>query len=140
MIRRPPRSTRTDTLFPYTTLFRSLGDHGHADIAGTPQYACDVQRAVAADIGNGRALISVMTVTRVKQRGGGDFLYIQRQGGRKGLHDRARLESVRDGAIAQGRPFALIMVVGIVSWQVYQCQNRACRSAERRVGKGCVRP
>src|SRR3546814_13441860 len=28
MIRRPPRSTRTDTLFPYTTLFRSHGlDH-----------------------------------------------------------------------------------------------------------------
>src|SRR3546814_13100862 len=26
MIRRPPRSTRTDTLFPYTTLFRSLTD------------------------------------------------------------------------------------------------------------------
>src|SRR3546814_4809661 len=26
MIRRPPRSTRTDTLFPYTTLFRSSGD------------------------------------------------------------------------------------------------------------------
>src|SRR3546814_19518708 len=25
MIRRPPRSTRTDTLFPYTTLFRSAG-------------------------------------------------------------------------------------------------------------------
>src|SRR3546814_5310295 len=33
MIRRPPRSTRTDTLFPYTTLFRSaLGRRvGHAD-------------------------------------------------------------------------------------------------------------
>src|SRR3546814_12511881 len=31
MIRRPPRSTRTDTLFPYTTLFRSgqaRADHG----------------------------------------------------------------------------------------------------------------
>src|SRR3546814_12019915 len=28
MIRRPPRSTRTDTLFPYTTLFRSLREHG----------------------------------------------------------------------------------------------------------------
>src|SRR3546814_11167665 len=27
MIRRPPRSTRTDTLFPYTTLFRSAVDH-----------------------------------------------------------------------------------------------------------------
>src|SRR3546814_3467981 len=28
MIRRPPRSTRTDTLFPYTTLFRSLAVEG----------------------------------------------------------------------------------------------------------------
>src|SRR3546814_4689828 len=28
MIRRPPRSTRTDTLFPYTTLFRSPGPQG----------------------------------------------------------------------------------------------------------------
>src|SRR3546814_18556163 len=28
MIRRPPRSTRTDTLFPYTTLFRSAGNYG----------------------------------------------------------------------------------------------------------------
>src|SRR3546814_14005721 len=28
MIRRPPRSTRTDTLFPYTTLFRSLRGNG----------------------------------------------------------------------------------------------------------------
>src|SRR3546814_20884282 len=36
MIRRPPRSTRTDTLFPYTTLFRSVracggGRHGKQD-------------------------------------------------------------------------------------------------------------
>src|SRR3546814_3843139 len=29
MIRRPPRSTRTDTLFPYTTLFRSGKRFGH---------------------------------------------------------------------------------------------------------------
>src|SRR3546814_14360523 len=33
MIRRPPRSTRTDTLFPYTTLFRSLADARRADQA-----------------------------------------------------------------------------------------------------------
>src|SRR3546814_2020864 len=33
MIRRPPRSTRTDTLFPYTTLFRSQGaDVGAVDV------------------------------------------------------------------------------------------------------------
>src|SRR3546814_5429319 len=30
MIRRPPRSTRTDTLCPYTTLFRSVADRPHA--------------------------------------------------------------------------------------------------------------
>src|SRR3546814_14118152 len=30
MIRRPPRSTRTDTLFPYTTLFRSYGRDGRS--------------------------------------------------------------------------------------------------------------
>src|SRR3546814_5564232 len=33
MIRRPPRSTRTDTLFPYTTLFRSIAD---PDVAAGP--------------------------------------------------------------------------------------------------------
>src|SRR3546814_10849202 len=39
MIRRPPRSTRTDTLFPYTTLFRSVevarvgaGEPGRGDV------------------------------------------------------------------------------------------------------------
>src|SRR3546814_2781263 len=31
MIRRPPRSTRTDTLFPYTTLFRSRDGREEAD-------------------------------------------------------------------------------------------------------------
>src|SRR3546814_13115041 len=36
MIRRPPRSTRTDTLFPYTTLFRSLHEvGGEEDRVGT---------------------------------------------------------------------------------------------------------
>src|SRR3546814_14455894 len=43
MIRRPPRSTRTDTLFPYTTLFRS----GHAmPTAQTPaQTECEMEAA-----------------------------------------------------------------------------------------------
>src|SRR3546814_9151316 len=43
MIRRPPRSTRTDTLFPYTTLFRSelvLGvDVDHGQIFGNVLFA-----------------------------------------------------------------------------------------------------
>src|SRR3546814_4172463 len=32
MIRRPPRSTRTDTLFPYTTLFRSVRRHAASGV------------------------------------------------------------------------------------------------------------
>src|SRR3546814_6529955 len=40
MIRRPPRSTRTDTLFPYTTLFRSDIPclHGQGLAAGAPAH------------------------------------------------------------------------------------------------------
>src|SRR3546814_20440235 len=49
MIRRPPGSTRTDTLFPYTTLFRSISDTpydasdigygwGMHDAGGNPNY------------------------------------------------------------------------------------------------------
>src|SRR3546814_3238190 len=34
MIRRPPRSTRTDTLFPYTTLFRSVRRHRDSHLVG----------------------------------------------------------------------------------------------------------
>src|SRR3546814_15433758 len=37
MLRRPPRSTRTDTLFPYTTLFRSVIDPAGRHRAGQPQ-------------------------------------------------------------------------------------------------------
>src|SRR3546814_3202218 len=35
MIRRPPRSTRTDTLFPYPTLFRSQADAGRGAVRGS---------------------------------------------------------------------------------------------------------
>src|SRR3546814_4211795 len=38
MIRRPPRSTRTDTLFPYTTLFRSADGQGyHREVGAEDQ-------------------------------------------------------------------------------------------------------
>src|SRR3546814_5080610 len=87
MIRRPPRSTRTDTLFPYTTLFRSgaaaLGDvgdaepddvlgraaldglAGEADLASGTDHAADgAQRrrlagAVGTQNGGDRALVEV---------------------------------------------------------------------------------
>src|SRR3546814_9447235 len=43
MIRRPPRSTRTDTLFPYTTLFRSR-------LSGVRGRAASVRRAVLSGL------------------------------------------------------------------------------------------
>src|SRR3546814_4770213 len=43
MIRRPPRSTRTDTLFPYTTLFRSCWQ-----IAASPLFFCSTRRNAPA--------------------------------------------------------------------------------------------
>src|SRR3546814_2848767 len=48
MIRRPPRSTRTDTLFPYTTLFRSLAGAIGADDADAVA-ALDAKGEVADD-------------------------------------------------------------------------------------------
>src|SRR3546814_11521217 len=45
MIRRPPRSTRTDTLFPYTTLFRSkLSTNGFGERGTIPPRAPLPQR------------------------------------------------------------------------------------------------
>src|SRR3546814_6682174 len=70
MIRRPPRATRTDTLFPYTTLFRSWGgrrrlsDRRDAD----PGFAC---RAGAGAAGRCQAAASAV--------GGGDRAVCHRQ-------------------------------------------------------------
>src|SRR3546814_10402755 len=44
MIRRPPRSTRTDTLFPYTTLFLSITDK--IILNSDPKYACNIREIV----------------------------------------------------------------------------------------------
>src|SRR3546814_1162615 len=49
MIRRPPRSTRTDTLFPYTTLFRSLRiDRGYGVFGVAADTGAEAQAALAA--------------------------------------------------------------------------------------------
>src|SRR3546814_3703341 len=58
MLRRPPRSTRTDTLFPYTTLFRSalgglvfgeIGEHPLGQGRVAPQHLPGGEDAVAAE-------------------------------------------------------------------------------------------
>src|SRR3546814_7106527 len=56
MIRRPPRSTRTDTLFPYTTLFRS--DHGAMSGMDHGAMAAGAS-AAAADHGSSHSMVGM---------------------------------------------------------------------------------
>src|SRR3546814_4728423 len=81
MSRRPPRSTRTDTLFPYTTLFRSLlfADSASLSLFGLPEMA---RRAAGNDLVDGHHGAAA--------QGAGDagelFAYLWGAGGR---HNRA---------------------------------------------------
>src|SRR3546814_5723433 len=70
MIRRPPRSTRTDTLFPYTTLFRSRVDDARSVDAARRRHRDQGRRA------QGRA--GGACLDRPRRRGA-------RDGGRQGL-------------------------------------------------------
>src|SRR3546814_15285384 len=102
MIRRPPRSTRTDTLFPYTTLFRSSPvslarflqaqvEHGHADIL-----------AALADVLEDRLHFRLLAQQGCGRIGGADGV-IEPGPGRQLDLDRAvididrRLERLREG-------------------------------------------
>src|SRR3546814_20538873 len=113
MIRRPPRSTRTDTLFPYTTLFRS---HGAGQIGNLRNVADrgwrKVLRAVRARIGSRDA--STCRDVRIASR-----LFFSEGAASLAINHRDR----RIGGIARRlAPAAL----------------REGRSEERRVGKGGV--
>src|SRR3546814_5767660 len=75
MIRRPPRFTRTDTLFPYTTLFRSVGQiigerrrHGlrHHDRAGEMHHRPDAM--TREDVGEQLGIPDVALIERYFRR------------------------------------------------------------------------
>src|SRR3546814_11055027 len=63
MIRRPPRSTRTDTLLPYTTLFRSglteAVDLAALSLGRATSSALASGDSDAVDVGHGRAVVVV---------------------------------------------------------------------------------
>src|SRR3546814_3807199 len=69
MIRRPPRSTRTDTLFPYTTLFRSGVDVLALGVDGAAEFVAD-QRAEAAVVAGG--FLRHVQHRRLQHRGADD--------------------------------------------------------------------
>src|SRR3546814_5018832 len=66
MIRRPPRSTRTDTLFPYTTLFRSM----HWSSSPRVRVSAAIRASIRADRGAdaneiGRATSELQSLMRI---------------------------------------------------------------------------
>src|SRR3546814_1921061 len=93
MLRRPPRSTRTDTLFPFTTLFRSVDHHvrtllahvGHGTITAEAhdQLAGAAVAALEVDAGNGQPAGHLLR--RVDRHGGGGLRDREVRRGRGGL-------------------------------------------------------
>src|SRR3546814_1847341 len=75
MIRRPPRSTRTDTLFPYTTLFRSHSHYGgrfradHRDHARQAQgFSADLDAAAQPGADDGGRRPALGRLVRLQRR------------------------------------------------------------------------
>src|SRR3546814_7496436 len=112
MIRRPPRSTRTDTLFPYTTLFRSLracGVSGNKTLAlrdlalresrgeipdlrrMSTMAEDDIIAALVPIHGIGRWTVELMLMFRL---GRADVLPVDDLGIRKGAQEVDRLEAM----------------------------------------------
>src|SRR3546814_19785038 len=58
MIRRPPRSTRTDTLFPYTTLFRSFACHLNLELGKRAEF--DQKPVLTALYRNRKAVLGLV--------------------------------------------------------------------------------
>src|SRR3546814_12860076 len=116
MIRRPPRSTRTDTLFPYTTLFRSEELRSVSAFPSTRQGTRHVAPDARLDSHSG--LRSKIAVTQRL----GDMRCLDRLVARK-VGDRPC--AFEDAVITAGRQPQLL--------------HRALQSSEeRRVGKECV--
>ena len=110
---------------PHLAGLQLFGNHGHADVAGLAQHARHVQRAVAAHIADGAALVDEAAVAGFEQRIRGDAAQVQRQRRGKGLHDGARLERVRDGLVAQVDAVESVAVVRVEGGHVGQRQDLA---------------
>src|SRR3546814_11799985 len=114
MIRRPPRSTRTDTLFPYTTLFRSrVGRAAEAVVAVVAAGDGHLQRIEDRHVEFDECGLDVTA----------DLGQVVLRVARRTAHPCVAQRGVR-------RAVELVLLAAQV--------HAAGRSEERRVGKGCV--
>src|SRR3546814_16721852 len=116
MVRRPPLSTRTDTLFPSTTLFRSHYDRPFRDLFALQD---EITREVASEIAD---------IVDAKQ-----FWIYRSPADWRDLNATRVLRAFSDGEgfLYLGRAYRLRLVSG-------QAQPWSLRSEERRVGKESV--
>src|SRR3546814_14568894 len=124
MIRRPPRSTRTDTLFPYTTLFRSTLELVR-EAGGETLQAIDQPR---------RAFIEIVDVED-RAADARELVRIGRAHRRRQIGDARRLGSRN---IAEGRPDEAVVFRIEPGHRKRQVEPVDRRSEERRVGKEVV--
>src|SRR3546814_12908082 len=124
MVLRPPRSTRTVTLFPYTTLFQSLVGHRRREAA--------FEQAVLDEIGRGpEQFLPGEEAARIHQ----PALLAW------GAHDRVIDPSAMDLYAARMPQARKVLLGGSGHMTVMEQPGdvaEAIRSEERRVGKECV--
>src|SRR3546814_19346184 len=126
MIRRPPRSTRTDTLFPYTTLFRSDGELAAAPGLGND----DLHRTIDDLVIHGAA--SAVAYARTAEHGSG---HRRRRHGdqaaRRARHRNADLAKIHEIPV-----FLLIEVISLPGRSNAVCSGYVEHRSKRvRVGK-----
>src|SRR3546814_14054879 len=110
MIRRPPRSTRTDTLFPYTTLFRS-------PLAAQPEFFPDLDMPAGTEPARNRIDDRLRRLDIVRR-------HAMDRG--QQCFGKARHVHVHDLRLA---------AIGIAAVCLDRAEHRVHRSEDRRVGK-----
>src|SRR3546814_16814985 len=124
MIRRPPRSTRTDTLFPYTTLFRS---HFMVFpfIDRVPSPAATATREYPSGWGTRILAAPTRLFLRFRYQARGFFIG-------PGLPRHCPERPLND------LPPVVGAHLGVLAYLAQRLHQRATRSTESRVGKECV--
>src|SRR3546814_3829354 len=108
MIRRPPRSTRTDTLFPYTTLFRSLGvsDKIGAPFIGTAKGQTTTWKIQTSWPGGVGLQIFKDWCNGIVEKTGGELAF-QPFGAQDVVGDFQLFDAVKNGVLDAMNPFTL---------------------------------